>query len=314
LVEPSAGKPAQGGGAAPFVTWALAAVIAAYALTYRGAPPASAPVAAASPRVPFEPRGSRSGGIVATIDVVEFAGAAVRNPNSAVPIRVPIGSAVTISGWAVDRSAKQSASSVAAVVDDTVLYDGFVDINRPDVAVALGAGAPARSGFAVTLQTTNLLPGRHVVRLRYGVAGGARYVESADRIVLALEDARTGAPPQLEVTLDTINGEPAQAASPFGARTPSALNLAGWVTDRGRRRPVDRIEIAIDGRSLTVGQCCGPRPDVAVHFDDPAAGASGFSATVRLAGLATGTHVLALRAYEDGRPAGPDVVLLSITR
>ncbi len=60
------------------------------------------------------------------------------------------------------------------------------------------------------------------------------------------------------------------------------LRCAGWSASVGRERPVDRIDLLLNGSVIATCEVALPRPDVAGHFQDPRLDRCGWELTARL--------------------------------
>jgi hypothetical protein len=72
------------------------------------------------------------------------------------------------------------------VVDDTLHFSSEYGLERAEVAEALADDSYRRSGFAATIPSDALAPGRHVVSIKILAADRQSYYEPAKRVELEL--------------------------------------------------------------------------------------------------------------------------------
>lgn len=88
------------------------------------------------------------------------------------------GAPVTFGGWAYDPMAKTAAKAVDLVIDGAA-YGATYGRPRADVASYFKNEALGATGFAATLPSHILKPGRHTVVVRVVAADGTSYFDSA---------------------------------------------------------------------------------------------------------------------------------------
>ena len=97
---------------------------------------------------------------------------------------MPAGAAVTISGWAVDKSAGAPGTAVALLIDGKTRVAGRIGTARPDVAAALGSTALTDCGFSVRVPPALLRRGPHGAALLVLDAGRRAVYRTADVVRL----------------------------------------------------------------------------------------------------------------------------------
>lgn len=107
---------------------------------------------------------------------VEFINDSIQ-PLGKPPVRLARSAGLRITGWAVDREAKQGSAAVELLLDD-VRYRCRSGIARNDVADYFQDPGLAAAGFECLLPPGSLAPGEHTVRLWIVLADGARYLET----------------------------------------------------------------------------------------------------------------------------------------
>ena len=163
------------------------------------------------------------------------------------------------------------------------------------VAVALngrvrGTARTFRDGsvtrFAVLVPPASLRRGRndvaiHLVRGRPGQRTLAPLALPSVRI------ARKGSEQAIEGDGRTIAIDDRTATGVVDSRTRKGANLEvlGWASDPGHRRPVERVMVFADDRLIVAGATGVSRPDVAKSFNRPALAGSGFRLEAPSAGI-----------------------------
>lgn len=102
---------------------------------------------------------------------------------------------------------------------------------------------------------------------------------------------------QVKGRLDQIVGRPMLGAT---------VTARGWAVDESTPRPVDRIEIVIDGLEMIPATTGDQRPDVADAFNRPEFANAGWSAQIPLDGILPGEHKVDAIAYT---PSGHRTIL-----
>jgi hypothetical protein len=85
----------------------------------------------------------------------------------------------TISGWAVDRAARQSAAAVFVSIDDRLEVPATYGLNRPDVAAHLSCPNCVNSGFRAFYPIESMNSGDHELKLKIVTADGKQCYRSA---------------------------------------------------------------------------------------------------------------------------------------
>ncbi len=94
------------------------------------------------------------------------------------------GLAAMLTGWAVDFPGHRNADAVYVLLDGKLAASCAADMDRPDVAAALGDRVFEKSGFACVIPATQMSAGHHRVTLRIAVRGGRQYYEASLREAL----------------------------------------------------------------------------------------------------------------------------------
>lgn len=97
------------------------------------------------------------------------------------------GHAISVTGWAVDRTSGTPARGVVLTVDGTVGFQAMYGLKRPDVSHSLHRRAYTQSGFMVTFPTNNMKLGTHSFRIDVPAKYGKVYFTSAQKVQFILK-------------------------------------------------------------------------------------------------------------------------------
>jgi hypothetical protein len=104
---------------------------------------------------------------------------------SDVPVVVPTGTSITITGWVIDWKTNAPPAQLTVRVDHGPAAPVLNDrLPRPDVAAALQNSAAANSGFEATIPPSQLPSGIH--RIRLSLIGARKQIEVLPPIVVGV--------------------------------------------------------------------------------------------------------------------------------
>ncbi len=217
------------------------------------------------------------------IDAISIGAATMPAAPLRAPVAVAAGSILTLRGWATAGTG--AAPAVIGVIDDSIVTTAPVDGDRPDVARFFNEERFAKSGFALSIPTAALLPGRHDVELRIVSPDGSGYYD---------------APPHVAIIVSAPGAARSQSVGHIDAARVSAnsLEVGGWAIDWAHRTLLRSLSLVVDGKPVALVKYGGTRPDVAAHFGDDAYLHSGFDATISIDALRAGKHRVGLRGTD----------------
>lgn len=115
-----------------------------------------------------------------TVDGVSASGALV------FPINSTRQETITVTGWAVDDSARNVASAVFISVDGKTNIATLYGLERPDVATSFHDSLFTSSGFMATFSSSILSPGRHAISLVIVSNNGLSYYVTPEIVELVV--------------------------------------------------------------------------------------------------------------------------------
>jgi D-inositol-3-phosphate glycosyltransferase len=186
---------------------------------------------------------------------------------------------VSVRGWHAfgDRPAVAVVVTFGPHVQSSALVG---EVERPDVAAALGQKELARSGWAMVVDLSDVPAGP--VDMHVTVWGGPHQSPvDAGAVPVVVGDDLTG---KFEGMVD----DPRETFA-LDELIPGFVTITGWVI--GDDGPVDQVEVLVDGRSTGRARLGVARPDVFTEHPVPWALSSGFEQQVDLGGVAEGSSV-----------------------
>ncbi len=208
-------------------------------------------------------------------------------------IRITTAGMVTVKGWVVGGAATER---VSLLLDDQVLGDAEIGIDRPDVGNLFPRFAHARkAGFAFRHQGPAIPPGEHLIVVRHHADGeDTEVLLPAPAIEAGADDAASEvhARQQQDVLLNVDQPKVVDGAAVVPVR--GDLEVVGWALSR---QGTTSVEIAVDGRLAKSVPPGIRRADVLRVFPEcEQAESSGFAALLPHRSLAPGPHTVTVSA------------------
>jgi hypothetical protein len=108
------------------------------------------------------------------------------NPDPSSMVQVARGTAIQVTGWAIDTARNSPAGGVIVSIDNSLNVPATYGLDRSDVATSLGSAALAKVGFSGTVPTDALTPGRHLLVVKILAADGQSYYQPPQAIPITI--------------------------------------------------------------------------------------------------------------------------------
>jgi len=211
---------------------------------------------------------------------------------------------VTVEGWAIDNASTvgTAISSVQVLVDGTAVGTANYGVNRPDVCAAFpGRPGCPDVGFTYSLNTAALTAGLHSITVT--AKDSASPPDSGSAKVTIIVGSGAAVIPTVHID------SPAPGATVSGTVT-----ISGWAIDNDAKvgTAIGSVHVLVDGTVVGTATYGASRPDVCAAYPDrPGCPNVGFTYSLNMATLASGSHTITVTATDSASP--PDTGSATIT-
>jgi hypothetical protein len=230
------------------------------------------------------------------------------------PIVIPLGSPLTVSGWAVDAGAKTPAGAVFLSLDgSTEDTEGHrVTSRQSDVLADTGVGeyspvaqyfhnpAYVKSGFKAVAPTDKLPVGVYTMTVEFVTHDKTAYYQMPQKITIDIRPFSTFArrPETPPYSVDGIIGlerPVVDMTKTVSLSLYSSITIYGWAVDAPAGLPARAVYLSIDDTLDLAADYGMDRPDVAQSLGSPAFRKSGFAAQILIGQVPLGKHDVRLK-------------------
>jgi hypothetical protein len=239
--------------------------------------------------------GATRGGID-TIDYVDGLPGLVFHPK---PTIAPHGAPVLVSGWTVDPATNAGPAAVVVLLDATRPLAARTGIARGDIMIEHGVDEFV--GFQVVVDTTDLAPGSHELRV-FALGGDGLWYESAvagfrlyHDVISPKGSLERPLRMSLDGRVDLTAGRHVRDAAPI--RGNHWLQFQGWTYDVQTKLSAERVAIVDATGRMWSGSSHVYRPDVGAALGSTPA--LGFEIVVPAAVFPRGRHKLEIIGFTN---------------